>query len=147
MGSDVKDTTKRGGISAFRDMLTKSPFGTGEFPVVQIVMKGRVVDKMTRVPHAVDDLALLYGLFLMAGIAEQSSFSISQLMSADFTAKFISPIVAFAMPVATFQQQCQGLADRYGDFIQCNFTLGLDEITLKTGAKTLDDVVELMLQA
>ena len=146
MGADIKDATKRGGISAFRDMLTKSPFGVSEYPIVQLTMKGRVVETMTRIPHAVDDLALLYGLYLMAEVAEQSSFSISQLMTADFTAKYISPIVAFAMPVMTFQQQCQGLADRYSDFIQCNFTLGLDEITLKTDSKKLDDVVELMLQ-
>ena len=64
MGSGIKDATKKGGISAFKDMLTKSPFGTGAYPVVSVVMKGKQVGTMTRVPHAVDDLALLYGLFV-----------------------------------------------------------------------------------
>ena len=147
MGAGVKDTTKKGGISAFKDMLTKSPFGTGNYPVVQVAMKGKQVASMTRVAHAVEDLALLYGMFLIAAEAEQSSFSVSQLMNADFTAKYISPLVAFAMPVAEFKQQCQGLANRYGDFIHCNFTLGLDEIKVKTDDKTIEDVVDRMLNA
>ena len=147
MGAGVKDTTKKGGISAFKDMLTKSPFGTGNYPVVQVAMKGKQVASMTRVAHAVEDLALLYGMFLIAAEAEQSAFSVSQLMNADFTAKYISPLVAFAMPVAEFKQQCQGLANRYGDFIHCNFTLGLDEIKVKTDDKTIEDVVDLMLNA
>lgn len=147
MGAGVKDATKKGGISAFKDMLTKSPFGTGNYPVVQVAMKGKQVASMTRVAHAVEDLALLYGMFLIAAEAEQSSFSVSQLMNADFSAKYISPLVAFAMPVAEFKQQCQGLANRYGDFIHCNFTLGLDEIKVKRDDKTIEDVVELMLNA
>jgi len=144
MGSGIKDVTKKGGISALKDMLTKSPFGIGNFPTVSLVMKGKL---MIRVPHVVDDLALLYSLFVMARQAEQTSFSVSGLMVADFSAKYVSPIVAFAMSVADFKQQCQGLADRYGEFIHCNFTLGLDEIQIKTDQKSVDDVVDLMLNA
>ena len=147
IGNEVKDSTKKSGLSALRDMLTKSPFGTGNYPVVQVAMKGKQVASMTRVAHAVEDLALLYGMFLIAAEAEQSAFSVSQLMNADFSAKYISPLVAFAMPVAEFKQQCQGLANRYGDFIHCNFTLGLDEIKVKTDDKTIEDVVDLMLNA
>ncbi len=145
MGSSIKDATKKGGISAFKDMLTKSPFGTGAYPVVSVAMKGKQVGTMTRVPHAVDDSALLYGLFVMAKEAEQSEFSVSGLMGADFSAKYISPIVAFAMDVERFKQQCLGLSGRYGEFIHCNFTHGLDEIQLKTDAKSADDVIDLML--
>ena len=147
MGSDIKDATKKGGISALKDMLTKSPFGVGNLPVIKLAMKGKLVGTMTRVPHAVDDLALLYSLFVMARQAEQTSFSVSGLMVADFSAKYVSPIVAFAMSVADFKQQCQGLADRYGEFIHCNFTLGLDEIQIKTDQKSVDDVVDLMLNS
>ena len=147
MGSDIKDATKKGGISALKDMLTKSPFGVGNLPVIELAMKGKLVGTMIRVPHAVDDLALLYSLFVMARQAEQTSFSVSGLMVADFSAKYVSPIVAFAMSVADFKQQCQGLADRYGEFIHCNFTLGLDEIQIKTDQKSVDDVVDLMLNA
>lgn len=147
MGSDIKDATKKGGISALKDMLTKSPFGVGSYPTVELAMKGKLVNTMTRVPHAVDDLALLYSLFVMARQAEQTSFSVSGLMIADFSAKYVSPIVAFAMSVPDFKQQCQGLADKYGDFIHCSFTLGLDEIQIKTDQKTVDDVVDLMLNA
>jgi len=147
MGSGIKDTTKKGGISAFKDMLTKSRFTAEPLPIVSLIMKGKQIETMTRVPHAVDDLALLYSLFVMARQAEQTSFSVSGLMVADFSAKYVSPIVAFAMSVADFKQQCQGLADRYGEFIHCNFTLGLDEIQIKTDQKSVDDVVDLMLNA
>ena len=147
MGSDIKDPTKKGGISALKDMLTKSPFGTGARPTVALTMKGKLVGTMTRVPHVVDDLALLYSLFVMARQAEQTSFSVSGLMTADFTAKYVSPLVAFAMSVSDFKQQCQGLADKYGDFIHCSFTLGLDEIQVKADQKSVDDVVDLMLNA
>lgn len=147
MGGNVKEATKKGGISALKDMLTKSPFGTGMYPMVELVMKGRLMSTLTRVPHAVDDLVLLYSLFVMAQQAGQTSFSVSGLMTADFSAKYVSPLVAFAMPVAEFKQQCQGLSDKYGDFIRCNFTLGLDEIQIRIDAKTSDDVVELMINA
>ena len=147
MGSGVKDSTKKGGISAFKDMLTKSEISNGATPIVSLRMKGKQVETMTRVPHAVDDLALLYSLFVMARQAEQTSFSVSGLMTADFSAKYVSPMIAFGMSAADFKQQCQGLADRYGDFIHCSFTLGLDEIQIKADQKTLDDVVDLMLNA
>ena len=147
MGSGVKDTTKKGGISAFKDMLTKSRFAVDPMPIVALTMKGKQIATMARVPHAVDDLALLYSLFVMARLAEQTSFSVSGLMTADFSAKYVSPIVAFAMSVPDFKQQCQGLADKHGDFIHCSFTLGLDEIQIKTDQKSVDDVVDLMLNA
>ena len=147
MGSGIKDATKKGGISAFKDMLTKSRFAADPSPIVSLILKGKQIVTMTRVPHAVDDLALLYSLFVMARQAEQTSFSVSGLMVADFSAKYVSPIVAFAMSVADFKQQCQGLADRYGEFIHCNFTLGLDEIQIKTDQKSVDDVVDLMLNS
>ena len=81
----------------------------------------------------------------MAKEAEQSEFSVSGLMGADFSAKYISPIVAFAMDVEQFKQQCLGLSGRYGEFIHCNFTHGLDEIQLKAEARSADDVIGLML--
>lgn len=145
MGGDIKDTTKKGGISAFKDMLTKSQFAKEPNPIVSLAMKGKQVGTMMRVPHAVNDLSLLYSLFVMSTIAEQTSFSVSRLMAADFSAKYVSPLVAFAMPIADFKQQCQGLADRYGDFIHCSFTLGLDEIQIKTNQKMVDDVIDLVL--
>ena len=147
MGSSVKDSTKKGGISALKDMLTKSEISNSAAPIVSLRMKGKQVESMTRVPHAVDNLALLYSLFVMAKRAEQVSFSVSGLMTADFSAKYVSPMIAFGMTAADFKQQCQGLADRYGDFIHCSFTLGLDEIQIKADKKSLDDVVDLMLNA
>lgn len=140
-------SVRKGALSSLCSIIKTSPIASEDYPVVSIETKGSRVLSLTRIPHAVDDLALLYSLFVMARQAEQTSFSVSNLMTADFSAKYVSPIVAFAMPVADFKQQCQGLADRYGDFIHCNFTLGLDEIQIKANQKTVDDVVDLMLNA
>lgn len=140
-------SVRKGAISSLCSIIKMSPIALDSCPVVSIETKGNRLLSLTRVPHAVSDLALLYSLFVMARLAEQTSFSVSNLMTADFSAKYVSPIVAFAMPVADFKQQCQGLADKYGDFIHCNFTLGLDEIQVKTGQKTVDDVIDLMLNA
>lgn len=139
-------SVRKGALSSLCSLLKFSPLGSGERPVVRLETKGARVVSLTRVPHEVEDMALLYGLFAMAIHAEQTSFSVSSMMTADFSAKYVSPIVAFGMPVAEFKQQCQGLADRHGDFIHCNFTLGLDEVRIKTDEKTLDDVVDLMLK-
>lgn len=145
MGSSIKDATKNGGLSALKDMITKSPFGLSDTPIVQLEMKGARVLSLTRKIHSVDSLVLLYGLYVMGDLASESSFSVSQMMNASFDSTYISPLVAFGMPVTEFKAQCQGLASKYPDFIQCNFTLGLDEIRIKRDQKSLDDVVELML--
>lgn len=140
-------SVRKGALSSLCSIIKTSPIASESYPVVSLETKGNRVISLTRVPHAVDDLALLYSLFVMARQAEQTSFSVSGLMTADFSAKYVSPIVAFAMSVSDFKQQCQGLADKYGDFIHCSFTLGLDEIQIKTDQKSVDDVVDLMLNA
>lgn len=140
-------SVRKGALSSLCSIIKTSPIASETYPIVLLEMKGKRVLSLTRVPHAVDDLALLYSLFVMARQAEQTSFSVSGLMAADFTAKYVSPLVAFAMSVSDFKQQCQGLADRYGDFIHCSFTLGLDEIQVKADQKSVDDVVDLMLNA
>lgn len=140
-------SVRKGALSSLCSIIKGSPISSDTYPIVLTEKKGSRVLSLMRVAHVVEDLSLLYGMFVMAKQAEQSSFSVSQLMNADFTAKYISPLVAFAMPVAEFKQQCQGLANRYGDFIHCNFTLGLDEIKVKTDEKTIEDVVDLMLNA
>lgn len=140
-------SVRKGALSSLCSIIKTSPISSESYPIVALETKGNRVLSLTRVPHAVSDLALLYSLFVMARQAEQTSFSVSGLMTADFSAKYVSPLVSFGMSVADFKQQCQGLADKYGDFIHCSFTLGLDEIQVKTDQKTLDDVVDLMLNA
>lgn len=140
-------SVRKGALSSLCSIIKASPISSSSYPVVSLETKGNRVLSLTRVPHAVNDLSLLYALYVMARQAEQTSFSVSGLMSADFSAKYVSPIIVFAMAVPDFKQQCQGLADKYGDFIHCSFTLGLDEIQIKTDQKSVDDVVDLMLNA
>ncbi len=147
LGSDIKDATKKGGISALNDMLTKSPLGRGDGAMVAVEMKGRQVAALMRKAHEPEPLALLYGLFVMAEAADRDVFSVTSMMTADATASFVSPLAAFGMGPESFKRVASGLADRYPDFLRVRFAQGLDEVELKRGegGKTSQDVVRIML--
>jgi len=148
LGSDLKDATKKGGISALNDMLTKSPLGHGARSVIELEMKGRQVATLMRKVHEPEPLALLYGLFVMAEAAERNVFSVTGMMTADGTASFVSPMTAFGMGPEAFKRAASGLAYNHPDFLSVRFAQGLDEVELKRGGedgKTSQDVVRLML--
>lgn len=148
LGADIKEATKKGGISALNDMLTKSPLGRGDGAVVAVETKGRQVSALMRKAHDPEPLALLYGLFVMAEAADRNVFSVTGMMTADGTASFVSPLTAFGMGPEAFKRAASGLADRYPSFLRVRFAQGLDEVELKRGeedGKTSSDVVRLML--
>lgn len=148
LGVDIKDATKKGGISALNDMLTKSPLGRGDRALVAVETKGRQVTALMRKNHEPEPLALLYGLFVMAEAADRNVFSVTEMMTADGTASFVSPLTAFGMGPEAFKRAASGLAYNHPDFLSVRFAQGLDEVELKRcgeGGKTSQDVVRLML--
>lgn len=150
LGADIKDATKKGGISALNDTLTKSPLGTGSVPLVAMQEKGRSVVALMRKTREPEPLALLFGLFVMAETANRNAFSVSAMMTADATAPFVSPLAAFGLGPEAFKRLAAGLADRYPAFLRVRFAQGLDEVEVFRGGedgKTHDDVVRLMLEA
>ena len=140
LGTDLQETTKRGGMQAFNNTLTDSPLGTLCERWKDGKNKGII-----RHPHSVDPLVLLYGLFVMAEKAQRGAFTVREMMKADFDAASVSPLAAFGMPVEEFKAQCAGLASRYPDFITCNFTLGLDEVRINTDNRNTAAVIDMML--
>ena len=148
---ELSKSTKDGGVSALKDMLTKSPFGTGELSVC-LIMKGKQVQSITRKAKNVHPLTVLYGLYLIAEKAGRSSFTVREMMNADIDSLYVSPITAFGIDPDTFKRQCQGLESKYPGFIQCTFTGGLDEVKvfpkqapIESTGYTHDDVIELAL--
>lgn len=145
LGSDIKEATKKGGISALNDMLTKSPFGAKDDGLVAVETKGRQVSALMRKAREPEAMALLFGLFAMAEAAGRRVFSVTAMMTADATAPFVSPLAAFGMWPEAFKRVAAGLAANHPDFLRVRFAQGLDEVELAEG-KTAQDVARLMLE-
>lgn len=138
-------TTIKGGLSALKDMLTKSPLG-GENAVTLPIMKGRTVQSLTRKSKEVNPLTLLYGMYLVAAKAERGSFTIRELLTADEESTFVSPLVAFGISPDTFKKQCEGLKSKYPDYIETTFTHGNDELTVFPKKYVIEDIITLALE-
>ena len=136
-------SSRRGALSSLFALLKQAPLGAGSDPLVAaLTTKGNAVTavrRLARAPKA--DWTLLFGLFVMAEAAGCAAFSVSALGETMFPV--VSPLVAFGMTPQELMQRCRGLEARYGDFIRCSFTHGLDQIALRTDMKTFDDVAAL----
>jgi hypothetical protein len=146
LGNDIRDVTKKGGMQALKNMLVSTPFGTGENSVCELLKKGKHTIGLTRRSRSVDQLVVLYGLYVMAEKAGRGVFTVRQMMTAEFDGEFMSPIAAFGISPDEFKKQCMGLAAVHPDLIACSFTLGLDEVRVFPETKNRDDVVELILR-
>lgn len=135
-----------GGLSSLKDMVTKSPVGeSGGF--IHASMKGKNVQSLTRVTHDVESFTVLYGLYLIAGVANRSTFSISNdFIDCDFSSSFIPPTYVFNISVEEFKKICVGLQSKYPDFIELTFTHGNDGIEVFPDRYSLDDVLDLVLR-
>lgn len=141
----INKSAKDCGLSALKDMLTKSPFG-GLGAVTSLEMKGKSVISITRKAKAVHPLTILYGLYLIASKTERSNFTVRELMAADEDSAYVSPIVAFGVSPETFKKQCEGLKSRYPDYIETTFTSGLDELAVFPKKHTHEDIIMLALE-
>ena len=140
------ESVRKGALQSLFSMFKSSPLGTGANSLVKLELKGQRVISLTRIPRSIDKMAVLYSLYVMAATAERTSFTLSEMMTADFESAYISPLVAFGMSVDELKSICLGLSSLYPKFIACSFSLGLDEVKIFPETKTMDDVVDLMLQ-
>lgn len=141
---ELKQSAKDCGLSALKDMLTKSPLG-GDGGVASVEVKGKKVLSITRHAKEVDQLVVLYGLYLISHKTDRSGFTVRELMTADFESAYISPLTAFGIEPETFKRQCRGMQSKYPDLISCTFTHGLDEITVFPQKYTTKDIIQLAL--
>ena len=143
--SVASESVRKGALQSLFATLKNSPLGTGEQPVVSVETKGVRVMALTRNPKSIDPFALLYSLYLIGKTADRTSFTVTEMLTADFDSSFISPLIAFGMSTDEFKAQCLGLSSVHPDFLSCSFTLGLDEIKIFPSEKTVDDVLGLIL--
>lgn len=142
---ELGDSTIKGGLSALKDMISKSPVGE-EGGMVSYEMKGKSVVSLMRLSKTVHPLTILYGLYLISGISDISTFTVTGMMSADIDSTYISPIVAFGLPAGVFKRVCEGLRSRYPDYIGTTFTHGNDEIRVFPDKFTAEDIIALAIQ-
>lgn len=139
------DSTIKGGLSALKDMVSKSPIANDSM-MVTCAMKGKSVISLTRLAKEVHPLTILYGLYLMARLSDTSTFTVNGILDADIGSTYISPIVAFGIPVADFKRFCEGLRSRYPEYIATTFTHGNDEVRVFPDRFTTDDIIQLAIQ-
>lgn len=138
-------STIKGGLSAFKDMISKSPLGD-EDGIVQYETKGKAIISITRLAKSVHPLTVLFGLYLCARMSSLSTFTVTGLMDADINSNYVSPIVAFGIPSGEFKKICEGLRSRYPDYIQTTFTHGNDEIRIFPDKFTTSSIIALAIQ-
>lgn len=142
---DLKESTKGGGLDSLKATFRQSPLGTGASPIVELTCKGARVIAIKRVNKSIEPMTALYSLYRMGELADRTSFTISEMMVADFNSPCVSPLVAFGMNPEEFKAMCLGISSVHPDFLSCSFTLGLDEIKIFPNEKTVDDVLRLIL--
>jgi hypothetical protein len=139
------ESVRKGALQSLCGTIKNSPIGNAAEPFVELEQKGVRVLGLKRVAKSIDPIAVLYSLYLMAGVADRTSFTLSEMMTADFDSPYISPLVAFGMSVEELKAQCMGIASIYPQYLSCTFTLGLDEIKVYPNENSLDNILGLIL--
>ena len=132
-------------LDALKNTADASPLGGVSNAVMLPEYKGAKVVALTRKAKDVQPLTILYGLYLIANLAERGSFTVRELLMAETDSTFVSPIVAFGIPPDMFKKQCEGLRTRYPDNISTTFTHGNDGLEVYPQKYSLDDIINLAL--
>jgi hypothetical protein len=139
-------SVRKGALQSLCQLIKSSPLSEGDNPLVETVLKGRTVEKLTRYSRSVDQMVILYGAYVMAEKSGCSVFTIRQMMTTEFEGDVVSPMSVFGISPEEFKKQCMGLAAVHPDYIACSFTLGLDEVRVFPETKNRDDVITLILE-
>ena len=144
---ELGENTIKGGLAALKDMITKSPVGDEDFLLSYGTKgKGKSVVSVTRRAYEVHPLTVLYGLYLIADLAEISVFTVTGLLSADAQSAYVSPLCAFGFSPQWFKKTCEGLRSRYPGYIGTTFTHGNDEIHVYPDKHTPFDIIRLAME-
>lgn len=148
LASDCPELTEsaiKGGLAALKDMIKTSPVGDADF-LLSYELKGKSVVSVTRQAYEVHPLTVLYGLYLIADLAEISAFTVTGLLSADAQSAYVSPICAFGFSPQWFKKTCEGLRSRYPDYISTTFTHGNDEVDVYPTKYSPSDIIVLAMR-
>jgi hypothetical protein len=140
----LRESTIKDGLTSLKETISRSPLGNDN-GVAYCEFKGKTLKSINRKAKDVHPLTILYGLYLIADLAERGSFTVRELLTADMDSIFVSPLVAFGITPDTFKKQCEGLRTRYPDYISTTFTHGNDGLEVYPQKHTLKDIINLAL--
>ena len=88
-----------------------------------------------------DDRVILYSLYKFSEICENyKQFTLTRLLDTSVESAGISPTQIFGLNREIMEKILNGLTFNYPDLIEARFTLGLDNITLKSD-KTANEIL------
>ena len=95
---------------------------------------GRKLNSIVRFPWLnPDERVMLYSLYLFAEkCGNYKQFTLTRLLDTSIESAGISPTQIFGLDRETMEKILNGLTFNYPDLIEARFTLGLDNITLKS---------------
>lgn len=95
---------------------------------------GRKLNSIIRFPWAnPDERVILYSLYLFSEkCGNYKQFTLTRLLDTSIESDGISPTQIFGLNRDTMEKVLNGLTFNYPDLIEARFTLGLDNITLKS---------------
>lgn len=150
---DVTDKAVGEFWNGFKVILdTTKPFNSIGLGIPEIEEKvtktGDVKKKMlslTRVPWAnCDERVILYSLYKFAeACGNYKQFTLTRLLDHSIESDGISPTLIFGLDRETMERILNGLTFNYPDLIEARFTLGLDNITLKSELSSAEILNEL----
>lgn len=132
---------------------TTKPFNSIGFGIPEIEEKvtktGDVKKKMlslTRIPWKnYDERVILYSLYkFAAACGNYKQFTLTRLLDHDLESAGISPTLIFGLDRESMEKILNGLTFNYPDLIEARFTLGLDNITLKSDLSPEEVLNELL---
>jgi len=110
----------------------------------EVIGKSKEGFIFTRTPwQNPDPRVILYSLYKFAeGCGGYYQFTLSRLLNHDIDSDGVSPTEIFGLDRDQMEKLLTGLSFNYPEFINASFTLGLDNITLRS-EKTSQDVLTL----
>lgn len=151
MENDKSGLGKRNICDALKSFLIKTPFGKqlGLGSVIdyeeKVSSNGRETITLNYFVRGSwknpDEKVILYALYKFAeACGNYRQFTLTRLLDTSVESAGISPTQIFGLNRETMEKILNGLTFNYPDLIEARFTLGLDNITLKSD-KTANDIL------
>ena len=152
MENDTKGLGKRNVVDAFKIMLITTPLGAtlglGNCDYVKKTTSAGnetyTLNSLTRTSWEYPEpLVILYSLYKFAEACDgYYQFTLTRLLNHDIDSDGVSPTEIFGIDRDKMEKILNGLSVNYPEFINCSFTIDLDNISLRSD-KTSADVLEL----
>lgn len=152
MENDTKGLGKRNVVDAFKIMLITTPLGStlglGNCDYIKKITstgnENYTLNSLTRTSWEYPEpLVILYSLYRFSEACDgYYQFTLTRLLNHDVDSNGVSPTKIFGIGRDKMERILNGLSVNYPEFINCSFTIDLDNISLRSD-KTSADVLEL----